>query len=445
LSAAREVPSGREGVSLRYFLVTELLDMRHDRSDIPLAPVKSIETPQNRYQRYRAALRYESLPVAFVDLDAVDENVDTLLAPVRRTGKTLRIATKSIRCVELIRYLVKRGGSAVRGLMAYSPAEAEYLVENGFQDILIAYPTAQAKDAQIVAEANRNGARVSIAVDALEHLEVLDAAAHAAQAIIPVVVDIDVSLRPWSGRLHVGVRRSPIHQAHQVGEFVAAMSQFRHLSFAGLLGYEAHIAGVPDDAPLGPLGSSAKRAVKRVAGETVVSLRQSILHELEKRGASVSLFNGGGTGSVAFSVADPALTEVTAGSGFLDSHLFDRYDGLSLSPAAFFALQVTRKPAKGFVTCQGGGFVASGAPGADRLPMPYLPSGLSLLSLEGAGEVQTPLAVPEGTDLPLGHPVFFRHAKAGELAAHFPEYLLVRKDRIESRAKTYCGAGQWFH
>ncbi len=89
--------------------------------------------------------------------------------------------------------------------------------------------------------------------------------------------------------------------------------------------------------------------------------------------------------------------------------------------------------------------MASGPAGNDRLPVPYLPPGLSLLSFEGAGEVQTPLAVPEGVDIPLGYPVIFRHAKAGELAAHFPEYLLVRRDTIESRAKTYRGAGQWFH
>ncbi|MBK9259544.1 MAG: alanine racemase [Polyangiaceae bacterium] len=404
-----------------------------------------MENLQNRYQRYRAALRYESLPLAFVDLDAVDENVDTLLAPVRRSGKTLRVATKSIRCVELIRYIVERGGSAVRGLMAYCPAEAKYLVEHGFRDILVAYPTAHPNDARTMAEINRDGARVSISVDATEHLEVLDAAARAAGSVIPVIVDIDVSLRPLSGRLHVGVRRSPIHDARAVGDFIESLAQFRHLAFAGLLGYEAHIAGVPDQAPLGPLGGSAKRAVKRMAGETVIALRSSILHELEKRGMSVSLFNGGGTGSVSFSVADPSLTEVTAGSGFLDSHLFDHYDGLSLSPGAFFALQVTRKPAKSFVTCHGGGFIASGAAGSDRLPVPYLPDGLSLLSLEGAGEVQTPLSVPDGVDLPLGHPVIFRHAKSGELAAHFREYLLVRNDRIESRVKTYRGAGQWFH
>ncbi|HRI67420.1 MAG TPA: alanine racemase [Polyangium sp.] len=404
-----------------------------------------MESLPNRYERYRAALRYEPLPLAFIDLDAVDENIDTLLAPVRRTGKTLRVATKSIRCVELIRYIVKRGGIAVRGLMAYAPEEASFLVENGFSDILIAYPTANTKDAQTIARLNRDGARVSIAVDAPEHLELLDAAAHEMQTTIPIIVDVDVSMRPWSGKLHVGVRRSPLYGSAAVADFIESAARFQHISFAGLLGYEAHIAGVGDHAPLGPLGGSAKRAVKRMAGENVVTLRQSILHELERRHISVPIFNGGGTGSVAFSVADPALTEVTAGSGFLDSHLFDHYDGLTFVPAAFFALQVTRKPGPGFVTCHSGGFVASGPAGNDRLPLPYLPAGLSLLNLEGAGEVQTPLSVPETVDLPLGHPVIFRHAKAGELGAHFPEYLLVRKDRIESRAKTYRGASQWFH
>lgn len=427
--------------------MTEALDKRHDRLHSRLFALlpEIMDHLTGLYHRYRAALRYEPLPLAFVDLDAVDANIDMLLAPVRRTGKTMRIATKSIRCVELIRYIVKRGGIAVRGLMAYCPEEARHLVENGFSDVLIAYPTAQPADARTIAELNRHDVRVSIAVDSTEHLEMLDAAGRNAGTVIPIIIDVDVSLRPWSGRLHVGVRRSCLHEASEVANFIESAAQFRHLSFAGLLGYEAHIAGVGDDAPLGPVGGSAKRAMKRMAGETVMSLRRAILHELERRGVPVPLFNGGGTGSVAFSVADPSLTEVTAGSGFLDSHLFDHYDGLSFVPAAFFALQVTRRPSKEFVTCHSGGFIASGPAGNDRLPIPYLPAGLSLLGLEGAGEVQTPLAVPAGVDLPLGHPVIFRHAKAGELAAHFPEYSFVRKDHVESRAKTYRGEGKWFH
>ena len=113
-------------------------------------------------------------------------------------------------------------------------------------------------------------------------------------------------------------------------------------------------------------------------------------------------------------------------------------------PAATFAVQTTRAPEQGFVTVHGGGFVASGAPGPDRLPVPYLPEGLSLLRDEGAGEVQTGLRVDDGVALEIGDPVFFRHAKAGELAEHFNEYLLVRGEHVVERVHTYRGDGQVF-
>ena len=168
------------------------------------------------------------------------------------------------------------------------------------------------------------------------------------------------------------------------------------------------------------------------------------MQTIAARSLAPSLVNGGGTGSLDANASEPALTEIAAGSGFLASHLFDHYRGLSLRPAAFFALQVVRKPAPGFVTCHGGGLIASGAPGRDRLPIPVYPEGLSLLDLEGAGEVQTPLRVPRGVELALGDPVFFRHAKAGELAEHVNEYILVRGDTAIGRAPTYRGMGKCF-
>jgi D-serine deaminase-like pyridoxal phosphate-dependent protein len=66
------------------------------------------------------------------------------------------------------------------------------------------------------------------------------------------------------------------------------------------------------------------------------------------------------------------------------------------------------------------------------------------VGVEGTGEVQTPLLVPPGVDLDLGDPVFFRHTKAGELAEHFTEYLLLRGDRVVDRVPTYRGLGRAF-
>jgi D-serine deaminase-like pyridoxal phosphate-dependent protein len=142
---------------------------------------------------------------------------------------------------------------------------------------------------------------------------------------------------------------------------------------------------------------------------------------------------------------DPAVTEVTAGSAFYAPGLFLHFKEVSFLPAAFFALQVVRLPSPDIVTCQGGGYVASGAPGPDKLPYPVLPPGLTYLPLEGAGEVQTPLRLPAGAPrLRVGDPVFFQHAKAGELAERFNDFYLVRGTEIVDRVKTYRGEGMAF-
>jgi len=397
------------------------------------------------YQRYRDALRGEPLPVAFVDLEAFERNVDAVVAPVRARGKTVRIASKSVRCPALLRAIAARGGSAVRGIMAFSPAEACFLVSEGFDDILVAYPTARLADVRSVAACVAKGATISLAVDAPEHLAVASVAGAEAGVRVPVVVDVDVSYRPLGDRVHIGVRRSPLREPGEVADLAERATRDPHLTFAGLLAYEAHLAGIPDVDANAPVTAAAKRALKSRAREPVREQRRAIVEELGRRGLSVPLFNGGGTGSVAWSADDPSLTEVAAGSGFADSHLFDGFEGLALEPAAFFALQVTRRPTPDLVTCQSGGFIASGGAGPDRLPAPYLPEGLALLALEGAGEVQTPLTLPPGLRLELGDLVVFRHAKAGELAEHFNEYALVRGDRVEAHAPTYRGAGRCFY
>jgi D-serine deaminase-like pyridoxal phosphate-dependent protein len=95
-------------------------------------------------------------------------------------------------------------------------------------------------------------------------------------------------------------------------------------------------------------------------------------------------------------------------------------------------------------TCHGGGYVASGAAGVDKLPLPYLPEGASLLPLEGAGEVQTPVAHRGHVPLAIGDPIFFRHAKAGELSEHFNRLLLLSSGKVALDVPTYRGEGKCF-
>jgi D-serine deaminase-like pyridoxal phosphate-dependent protein len=387
------------------------------------------------WSRLRRAIAGEPLPCALVDLDAFDNNLARLLAPVRAAGKTMRPATKSVRVPDLLTRILEKGGATIRGLMTYSPRETLWLAERGFTDLLCAYPTVQRCDVEALAAASKRTVTRAVCDDVAQ-LEALDFAAERAGAELGVVVEIDLSYRPIE-RVHLGVRRSPLRTASDAVAFAERVAQFKHLRFDGVMGYEAHVAGVGDQ-------SLAKRAMKRTARAVLERTRVDIDRALRDRGHAPAVFNGGGTGSITWSTKEAPLTEVTAGSGFLDSHLFDHYRDVPLVPAAYFALQVVRRPTQTIVTCAGGGYIASGAVGVDRLPIPALPEGAELLPLEGAGEVQTPVQWPPNVNVALGDPLFFRHAKAGELAEHFAEYLLIRGASVEGRAATYRGLGMCF-
>jgi D-serine deaminase-like pyridoxal phosphate-dependent protein len=184
--------------------------------------------------------------------------------------------------------------------------------------------------------------------------------------------------------------------------------------------------------------SSSEREIHERLPQIVAEVREAL------DGEELEFVNGGGTGSLGRTSAAGVVTELTAGSGFYAPALFDNYRSLELSPAAFFVLPIVRRPAPGTVTALGGGYVASGTAGADRLPQPFLPQGLRLDGQEGAGEVQTPLLGTAAKRLRIGDRVYMRHAKAGELCERFNSLYLVQGDRVIDEVPTYRGEGQAF-
>ena len=99
----------------------------------------------------------------------------------------------------------------------------------------------------------------------------------------------------------------------------------------------------------------------------------------------------------------------------------------------------------GYITCQSGGFIASGHVTSDKAPIPFQnPTQLTAFNGEGFGEVQTPLQTPEISNYNLGDTVFFRPAKSGEIAERFDEYIVKKDYKLVERVKTYRGMGQTF-
>ena len=119
---------------------------------------------------------------------------------------------------------------------------------------------------------------------------------------------------------------------------------------------------------------AAIRAMQRASARELAARRAAVVAAVREV-APLRFVNGGGTGSVERTAAEAAVTEVAAGSGLYGPTLFDAYGGFTPQPAALFALPVVRRPDARTATLLGGGYPASGAAGADRLPAPHLPDG----------------------------------------------------------------------
>jgi D-serine deaminase-like pyridoxal phosphate-dependent protein len=215
------------------------------------------------------------------------------------------------------------------------------------------------------------------------------------------------------------------------------------LRLVGLMAYEAQIAGVGDRPPGRPARGLAVRTVQSLSAAELAERRAEIVAAV-KEIAQLEFVNGGGTGSVERTAAEEAVTEIAAGSGLFKPRLFDGYRAVGGRPAALFALPVVRRPGLGAVTVLGGGYIASGVPGRDRLPQPYLPPKLRYDPQEGAGEVQTPLLGAAADDLAVGDRVWFRHAKAGELCERFAELHTIEGEKVTATVPTYRGEGRTF-
>jgi D-serine deaminase-like pyridoxal phosphate-dependent protein len=394
----------------------------------------------SQYERLERACAGIDAPFAAVDLDAFDRNARDLAR--RAHGKPVRVASKSVRCRALLQRALG-SDPAFRGILALTLPEALWLGGEGHDDIVVAYPTAERGAlAELAASPVRE--RICVMVDCPEQLDAIETAGASAERPVRVCVEADAGLWLSGGRLRIGARRSPLHEPTAIAAFAAQIAQRPALHLVGLMAYESQIAGVGDRPAGHPLRARLIGAMQARSRRELADRRAEFVAAVERAAGPLEFVNGGGTGSVDSTASEPAVSEVAAGSGLYGPALFDDYSRFAPVPAAFFAVPVVRRPGPKVVTALGGGYVASGPPGADRLPRPVFPPGLRLDPREGAGEAQTPLLGAAADRLRVGDRVWFRHAKAGELCERFDRLHLVAGEELTDTVPTYRGEGRCF-
>lgn len=396
--------------------------------------------PSGAYaRRLSAATAAIAGPVSVLDLAAFDQNADTLIE--RAAGKPIRLATKSVRVRGLIERAMAKPG--FQGLMAYSLREALWLVDCGFTDVLVAYPTVDLDALNQLAASDHARAQITIMIDCQSHLDLIRQAVSAAQGAGPirVALDIDSSLRILEATgfpIHVGVRRSPLHSAAEASAFAAQCNLYPEAHVVGLMFYDAQVAGLGD-------GTLLLRLMKKISSAELADRRAEVIKEVGAlMPGPLEIINGGGTGSLHLFKESETVTEVAAGSGLMHPWLFDSYQGLGQRPAAFFGLDIVRNPTPKHATAFSGGYIASGPVGSSRVPK-ALNRALKIIGSEGMGEVQSPFKIARGMDTPqVGDRAWFRHAKAGEQMERFNTTYCVMDSQVVQELPTYRGEGKNF-
>lgn len=394
--------------------------------------------PGSYYAALTDATAQRSAPLALLGVEAVRHNAADLVS--RAAGRPIRIASKSLRVRGVLQAILAEPGFS--GVLAYSLAEAIWLVEHGVGDVVVGYPSVDVDALRRLADSEPLAAAITLMVDSVEHLDFLEANLPSARPRLRLCLEQDMSLALPG--LRVGVWRSGIRTAEQARSLAEQVARRPGLDLVGMMAYEAQIAGLGDAGRGGPVDrgrSGVIRALQRRSARDIYRRRGAAVAAVRSV-ADLEFVNGGGTGSMESTAADPSVTEIAAGSGLFGPHLFDNYTRFDVAPAAVFCLSVVRKPTPDVATLHGGGWIASGPPGHDREPRPVWPPGLRFEPNEGAGEVQTPLHGAAG--LSLGDRVWLRHAKAGELAEHVNSMVLVDHGQVVDELPTYRGEGMDF-
>lgn len=397
------------------------------------------EIKQRDYLYYKSILGKQSMPLAYVDMDLLEQNIQSVL---KRAGNLpIRVASKSIRCLHILQYILQ-ADRRFQGIMAYHPLEAVKLSHCGMDNILLGYPCYAEQHIEAVLQEVKRGKKIIFMVDEELQLLQIERISDKVDTIARVCLDVDMSTK-FPG-LHFGVWRSPLRTVDDVMKLTDVLKRCRFIHLEGVMGYEAQIAGLGEAVKGAGLKNRVVKMLKKRSVKDLSKRRGAIVQALKEAGLKLELVNAGGTGSLETSIQEPWVTEVTVGSAFYSPAMFDHYASFRHQPAAAFALEITRIPSPGIYTCQGGGYIASGEISTIKQPVPYLPENVQPISTEGFGEVQTPVRYTGPEKLHVGDPLFFRHSKAGELMERFEEIYLIKEGKIIDKIKTYRGLNWCF-
>ena len=123
------------------------------------------------YHYYNEIFQSESKPLAYIDLDLLEENIKSIVT--RAKSKQIRVASKSVRSISILKKIIT-SNKIFHGIMSFTGSEAAYLSKNGFDNLLVAYPIWDEREIHAVCDELNKNKNITLMVDSKEHIERLN-------------------------------------------------------------------------------------------------------------------------------------------------------------------------------------------------------------------------------------------------------------------------------
>ncbi|AEM78262.1 alanine racemase [Thermoanaerobacter wiegelii] len=225
-------------------------------------------------------------PSFLVDLDKLESNIKEMADTCRKNGKELWPMVKTHKSTAIAKMQQNYGS---KGFLVGTIDEAEKLTENGFKEIMIAYPVASKENIERILTLAQK-AHVILSFDGVE------AAAKVEETCNRIGLSMDYLIIIDSGLHRFGV------VPEKVLELAEKLKSFTHLKFKGIATHPGH--------------TYAKRnieEIKAVAQEEVEALTTAA-NILKKEGYSVDIVATGSTPTAAFVVSSKIINILRPGN-----------------------------------------------------------------------------------------------------------------------------------
>lgn len=237
-------------------------------------------------------------PALLVDIAAVERNIQKMAKFAREAGVALRPHAKIYKGTPIFAWMQIRAGAI--GLTVSKVSEAEVLASGGIRNILIANQVVGGRKIQRLVNLAAY-TDIIVAVDSLQNVQALSAAAQARGVMVGVLVEVNI-----------GNNRCGVEPFGPSLELARLVHNSPGLTFRGLMGYDGHLVMMKDFTERDQLSEQCYRLL--------VETRRYI----EDAGLPIEIVSGGGSVTHKPASSVPGITELQVGTYiFMDTTFRD--------------------------------------------------------------------------------------------------------------------------